>query len=566
MRILILVTCALVLAFSAPARAAILNGRITAPGGAGVYPCDIDVFDNKTGALLAVSGDTTTATGDYSITVAAGKYDLVFQPAPQLHLFDDSRNGIQVTTTTTTNRTLVAGRYVSGRVLGSNGQPVVNANLNFHDSNTGAAAAQVQDGVSGPFGTFSALVPAGVWDVAVIPAVAARKAPLEILGVDASTVDAAIGDVAVQDGFLVSGTVTDQSFFPIADADLDVRVAGKSAKLFTPGDNTSVSGTASFVIPAGLYDITASPPGTAAFATRTAWAVNVNADVALPNLVLLPAVALTAHSVTSGGVAVPNVDCDVDSLPYRKRLQTPHDVSNATGDVSVNVPLYKFKVDFAPPVSSKLLPVVFDSLQITGVRNLGTIVHAAGHWVTVNVVEQFTGMPVQGVNLDFVDAVTLQEFLTVDDVTNAAGTAKVVTDQRRFTLQVKPAGAAFNTITLTNFRTLNDTTLNLVATYSTAGAGTPAVAGLELSVPWPNPAREAVSTAITSGVTHALELSAWDLAGRRVATVFSGTLLGRRTLTWDARDSRGAPVAPGVYLLRLSDGRTTTTRRVAVMK
>jgi hypothetical protein len=547
MRIRILVLCAIVLAYSAPAQAAILNGRITGPGGAGVYPCDIDVFDNNSGAPVVVSGDTTTATGNYSFTVPAGKYDLVFKPAPQLHLFNDSRNGIQVSTTTTTNRTLAAGRYISGQVLST-------------------TAGQVQNGVSGANGLFSAMVPPGVWDVAIIPAVANRKAPVEILGVDVSVADAALGEVRVVNGFLVTGTVTDQSFFPIADADFDVRIAGKSARIFTPSDNTSVGGAASFVIPAGLYDMTASPPVAAALATRTAWAVNVNADLALPNLVLLPAVALTSHSVTSGGTPIPNVDCDVDSLPYRVRLQTPHDVSNATGDISVNVPLYKFKVDFSPPVASKLLPVVFDSLQITAARNLGTLVHAAGHWVTVNVTEQFTGLPVSGVNLDFIDAITLKEFLTVDDATSSTGSAKVVTDQRRFTLLVKPPGTAFNLITFPNFRTLNDTTMSLVLTYSTAGVGGTPVAALELSAPWPNPSRDAVSTAITSSTPANIELSAWDLAGRRVASVFSGQLLGRRTVTWDARDSRGVPVAPGVYLLRLSDGLMTSTRRVAVMK
>ena len=566
MRSTILALSVVLLAFAAPAQAAILNGRITGPGGAGVYPCDIDVFDNNSGAPVVVSGDTTTATGNYSFTVPAGKYDLVFKPAPQLHLFNDSRNGIQVSTTTTTNRTLVAGRYISGQVLSMAGLPVANANLNFHDSATGAAAGQVQNGVSGANGVFSSMVPPGVWDVAIIPAVVSRKAPVEILGVDVSVADAALGEVRVVNGFLVTGTVTDQSFFPIADADFDVRIAGKSARIFTPSDNTSVGGVASFVIPAGLYDITASPPGAAALATRTAWAVNVNADLALPNLVLLPAVALTSHSVTSGGTPIPNVDCDVDSLPYRVRLQTPHDVSNSTGDISVNVPLYKFKVDFSPPVATKLLPVVFDSLQITGPRNLGTLVHAAGHWVTVNVTEQFTGLPVSGVNLDFIDAITLKEFLTVDDATSAAGSAKVVTDQRQFTLLVKPPGTAFNLITFPNFRTLNDTTMSLVLTYSTAGVGGTPVAALELSAPWPNPSRDAVSTAITSSTPANIELSAWDLAGRRVATVFSGQLLGRRTVIWDARDSRGAPVAPGVYLLRLSDGLTTSTRRVAVMK
>lgn len=560
------VLTAVLLPMASPAAAAILNGRITGPGNTGVYPCDIDVFDNKTGALVAVSGDTTDVNGNYSLTVAAGKYDLVFQPAPALHLFDDSRNGISVTTTTTTNRTLVPGQFVSGRLLATDGTPLAGVNLNFHDASTGAAAGQVQDDVSNPSGLFTAMVPPGVWDVAIVPTAASRKVPREVPAVNVSTADADLGTLKLQNGCLVSGTITDGSLFPIADADFDVRVAGSNSKLFTPSDNTSAAGAASFVIPAGLYDITASPPGTAAFATRTAWAVNVTADMALPNLALPPSVALSAHCVTAPGAAIAGVDCDADSLPFNKRLQTPHDVTNATGDVSVNVPLYKFKVNFAPPVATKLLPVVFDSLQITGPRNLGTIVHPAGHWVSVHVTEQFTGMPVAGVNLDFTDAATLKPFLTIDDVTNAAGTTTVVTDQRRFTLTVRPPGTGMNTLTFTNFRTLADTTLELVMTYSTAAVQPGHDAMPQLAAPWPNPSRDAVHTAITAAVAADVELSAWDLSGRRVANVFSGRVLGRHTVTWDARDSRGAPVAPGVYHLRLSDGRSTWTRRVAVMR
>ncbi len=566
MRLRILALRLLVLGLMAPAAgAAILNGRLTTPAGAGVYPCDIDVYDNRTGVLVVVSGDTTNANGDYSLTVAAGKYDLVFQPAPALHLFDDARSGISVTSTTTTNRTLAAGRWITGRALDMSGSPLAGVNLNFHDASTGAVAAQVQDDISNASGFFTTMVPAGVWDIAIVPTAASRSVPVELLAVNASTSDADFGAVKLKSGFLVSGTVTDGSLFPIAGADFDVRIAGTGIKLFTPTDNTSAAGAAAFVLPPGLYDVTATPPGAAAFATRTAWAVNINADLALPNLALPPSVTLTAHCVTSAGTPVVNVDCDVDSLPHMKRLQTPHDVTNATGDVSVNVPLYKFKVNYAPPVATKLLPAEFDSLQITGARNLGNVVLAAGHWVTVNVIEQFTGMPIAGVNLDFVDAATLKPFLTIDDATNGAGITKVVTDQRRFTLTVRPPGPGLNAITFTNFRTLADTTLNLVMTYSTAGVGGTAHSALELSAPWPNPAHGAVSTAITSPIVADVELAAFDLTGRRVATVFSGRLLGRRTVTWDARDGRGAPLAPGVYLLALSDGLTTSTRRVAVM-
>lgn len=556
--------CALALASSA--HAATLNGRITGPGGAGVYPLDIDVYDNRSGAAVTVSGDSTNANGDYSITVPSGRYDLVFQPHPSLHLFDDRRNGINVTTTVTTNRTLVAGRYVSGRIVGPDGVGVPNVNLNFFDPATGDAVTQVQGDLTNATGDFQAMVLPGLWDIEIVPNIATRKVPRLYASVNVTSTDAALGLIPVAAGHLVTCSVSDASLFPISGADLDVLPAGSSSKLFTPGDNTAATGLVSFVVPPGVYDFIASPPGVLPYATCTARAIVVNADMALPNLVLPPGFALSGHSVTSGGVPVAGVDVDVDSLPLKRRLDTPNDVTNATGNVSVLVPAHKFRVTFAPTVATRLLPVVFDSLQITGATPLGNVVHLAGHWVNVNVTENFTGLPVEDVDLEFIEPATGKTFMTVEDVTGRTGTCRVVTDSRLFTLVLHSPAAGLNDVTITNFRTLNDTTINVSLTYNAAGVGDGAASGLALSAPWPNPARAGVHTSIQSALPVEAELSAWDLAGRRVATVFQGRVLGRHAVQWDARDERGAPVAPGVYLLRLSDGRTTTSRRVAVMR
>ena len=74
--------------------------------------------------------------------------------------------------------------------------------------------------------------------------------------------------------------------------------------------------------------------------------------------------------------------------PNLHRLHTPHDASDALGNVSVIVSLYSFRMNIAPPVATRLLPVVFDSVQITRAKNLGTLVHAAGHWVSATVTER----------------------------------------------------------------------------------------------------------------------------------------------------------------------------------
>jgi len=57
-----------------------------------------------------------------------------------------------------------------------------------------------------------------------------------------------------------------------------------------------------------------------------------------------------------------------------------------------------------------------------------------------------------------------------------------------------------------------------------------------------------------------------DLAGRRIATPWNGVApAGERHVSWDGTDTRGVPVAPGVYVVRLAAaGRITSTRLLRV--
>src|SRR5262249_43128483 len=165
------------------ATAATLNGRVTGPGGLGVFPVDIDVRDSNTHVLLATSGDTTNATGNYTITVPTGRYDLTFKPSVASHLFTLVRTAINVTTVTTTNVALTAVRFASGKVIAANGAPVTGATIGFVVAGTATPAAQVQDGLTDALGDFKALVTPGTYDIDIVPTLASRKVPREILSI-----------------------------------------------------------------------------------------------------------------------------------------------------------------------------------------------------------------------------------------------------------------------------------------------------------------------------------------------------------------------------------------------
>ena len=92
---------------------------------------------------------------------------------------------------------------------------------------------------------------------------------------------------------------------------------------------------------------------------------------------------------------------------------------------------------------------------------------------------------------------------------------------------------------------------------------------LWLREPAPNPARVTATLDFTLPSGEAgkgYELALYDIAGRRVTTLESGSATpGPRRVTWDLRAAGGARVRGGVYFLRLTTGARTIARTMIVL-
>jgi hypothetical protein len=108
---------------------------------------------------------------------------------------------------------------------------------------------------------------------------------------------------------------------------------------------------------------------------------------------------------------------------------------------------------------------------------------------------------------------------------------------------------------------------NAGAAYAFAFASTAAEAGaapnaLTLAAPFPNPARGAATVAYALSAPADISLAVYDVLGREVAVLDRGArAAGSHAVRWAAP---GAP--PGLYLLRLSDGERTATRKLVVVR
>ena len=81
---------------------------------------------------------------------------------------------------------------------------------------------------------------------------------------------------------------------------------------------------------------------------------------------------------------------------------------------------------------------------------------------------------------------------------------------------------------------------------------------------YPNPAHGPTSLVFHLARNAMVELTVYDVAGRKVRTMLSEARpAGTHTVKWDGRDGTGEPVSSGVYLARIvADGESATHRLV----
>ena len=111
------------------------------------------------------------------------------------------------------------------------------------------------------------------------------------------------------------------------------------------------------------------------------------------------------------------------------------------------------------------------------------------------------------------------------------------------------------------------TDYSLVAPVSVAETPSPSTA-LVLDTPFPNPFNAVTALPFTLAADGHVRAAVYNLAGQRVRTLLSGTVLpaGNHTLSWDGCDDAGLTAASGVYLVQVIQGDHHRTARVCFVK
>ena len=410
-----------------------LTGRVVSPTLAPIAGIVVDAGSGSTPA-------TTDALGFFTIApLQNNSYDVEFVPpfaAPW------AARVVSVTIAGATNLgdvVLQPGLPISGTARTAAGAPIVGCNINVYDQ-SGVKLFTPRDGTD-TLGAFQVFVPAGTWDVRVIPPTGALLVPKQFEDV-VTTAAVNLGIVTLPTAFLVTGSVVDQaSAVPIAQTRIKAYNAITGERIYLPVDQVNTFGQFSLPLPYGIADLELEPPVGNTHVARTIYGVLVGSSIAIGPQRLQNG-ALLSGSVTQNGIPVGGCDIDV-LLADGSKIFTPRDKTAAAGGTfTVAVPTgVPVRVRCEPVASTGLAGVVTAPVTLTGASNLGAIPLPAG--IALSGVVQGPNGPEFEAELRFFDAVSNVETTVVGARTAADGSYTTWVPAGNWRVEVHGAEASF---------------------------------------------------------------------------------------------------------------------------
>ena len=395
----------------APAVAQSVTGRVVSPALVPLAGFTVDAGSGSTPA-------TTNALGVFTIAPLQNNHTYDIEFLPPLGAMWAAR--IVITTVVGAvnlgDIVLQPGLPLSGIARTSGGTAVFGANINVYAQN-GEKLLTPRDGTDA-LGNFQVIVPAGTWDVRVVPPNGALLVPrqFENLVVTAAT---NLGIVVLPTAYTVTGTVIDQaSAVPIGAVRLLAYDALTGQRIYMPSDTANTFGQFTLRLPFGIVDLAVEPP-----LGNTHVASQVFGALVLGNTVLGPVRlqngVLLAGTVTAGGNPVVGGDIDVLYADGSK-VYTPRDSTAANGAFSVAVPTgTPLRVRAEPVVGTPYAGAVTAPITLTTAASVGAIALPPGLPLSGTI----TGAngPEAGISLHCFDSVTNVEQVVGNAATNAAG-------------------------------------------------------------------------------------------------------------------------------------------------
>ncbi len=395
-------------------------GTVRNEAGTAIERADLDFFDKCLGVSVPTAHDNSDAAGAFSVYVPPGTFSIDWTPPRCTSLGANRIGSLEVTGATDLGSIVLPDAVpVTGRILNSLGQPVINVDPNFYDAGTHALQATARDN-SDASGNFKAYVPLGTYNINFRPPsdkdlLVGRVEGVPVMG------PTSLGDIVLANGIPTSGTVVDPNNVGVRNVDVDVFDLASKTFVRLAHDNTAEDGTFKVRVPAGTYDYQYIPPECSPLAPTDQRDIDVNAPLTLPTADLVLGAHAMGFVLEQDASPVDNADLDFYPGGGGEKTFTARDNTNVLGFYDVLVPPSTYDINYIPPSESGLLPGQrFDVDLISDTTIPDTILYPA---FTVDgfVFSDETGLPVENTDLDVFVPGSGTPLFTPGDNTDAAG-------------------------------------------------------------------------------------------------------------------------------------------------
>jgi hypothetical protein len=413
-----------------------ISGTVSDPSSAPVNRVDISLYTSLGDPVGGINPVRTNSAGFYSIgggNIPPDTYRVALEPPASTGLLPTFILNVVVNSNVMLNGALQFGNRLSGIVRDSLGIGIPDLDLNLEVEPTGQSVFLTSDNTDS-VGSYSIIVPSGLFRVIYRAVQGENLVPVELRNVSIAN-DTTI-DVVLRAGFTISGLVTGPGSVAVVGADLDAEDSVTGIKIYTPRDNTDISGHYQLRVHPGTYNINVEPLLPNRLVPEIIFNIPVFSDIIL-NFNLEAGHLLSGTVRDPGGTPVTDGDIDVIFQVTGIKLFTPSDNLDSTGLYQIIVPSGVFNIDYKPTV----VPPYRATLQETSIVITSDIIRNVtvpyGVLLSGSAINSIGG-GIQGVDIDAINRLNGRNITLVGDFTDSAGAFATVIAPGLYDIEFEP--------------------------------------------------------------------------------------------------------------------------------
>lgn len=256
--------------------------------------------------------------------------------------------------------------------------------------------------------------------------------------------------------WVITGTVMNTAGEPVVGVDIDILDPFTGVALILSQDFTVADGSFTTVIcevaPPGFYDIHFQTAPSMPYFDLVVQSVNLTGNTDLGTLVLEDASIVSGRVIGDSGDPLSAVDLDFFDPISGQQTAFSGDFTDDDGLYSIKVFADFWDIRFTQGSGTSpipLVPLLLSDVAVFDVVDLGDAVLRDGHELT-GTIEEASGAPVVGSDIDVIDPITGEKFLTPGDNTDGSGVFQVLVPAGSWELEVDPPQGTSLVASLTN--------------------------------------------------------------------------------------------------------------------